>query len=601
MKRASLSLLILILTIGFFLPSFTLFTNNQSFPTQHFDILKLLPIYGIGLFLLLLIPLYFVSRTRPHRLSDLANLLLLVNILIVIEAYFLNWNLGILDGSELGTNNYVLKVILDFIVWILVSFLFFKNKLFESNVFLNTLLLGIQVSFVLTSYFNQAFLYPDFSLERKNKFHLSKKQNVLILTLDGFQSNLFNEILENRPEIKDYLKDFTYFQNSLSNYSQTVDSVTSFLTESYPNEKIPRKLFMYNELRKRSISTTLKQHGFRAELHPWGIHEVYCDATICDNWLGFKLPRKQRSIARFQLADLTIYRIAPLIFKKQFFFGTTGPLENFFKEESPIVSENNIKVPTRLDSNQGMAEKFTSSSFLKNLRLTTPLHEFPPTLHDGTRSTNFHSFLRDLKSNSRARWETPVFKYLHHQGLHTPQNTDKDLNYAEWPRSQRAVYEQAIAALRVAVLFITQLQELEVYDNSLIFIISDHGYGKDGISVGSRDKILDENQVDLLHKSRAIPLILVKRFGETKKEMNVSQAPVMLTDIPKTIVDELGISTNLYKQVSFFKLPEDSVRRRTTFNFNHITDSRGYLQEKFEYFVEGHSWDNSSWHNAQKK
>jgi hypothetical protein len=94
-------------------------------------------------------------------------------------------------------------------------------------------------------------------------------------------------------------------------------------------------------------------------------------------------------------------------------------------------------------------------------------------------------------------------------------------------------------------------------------------------------------------KAIGIPLILVKRMHATG-ELRTSDAPVSLGDIPQTVVEELGLEAG-FPGKSMFSVAEHEERERIYRAFVGPQEDVEYLAPLYEYAVNGHSWDDTSW------
>ncbi|MDO4582859.1 MAG: sulfatase-like hydrolase/transferase [Planctomycetia bacterium] len=90
--------------------------------------------------------------------------------------------------------------------------------------------------------------------------------------------------------------------------------------------------------------------------------------------------------------------------------------------------------------------------------------------------------------------------------------------------------------------FLELLKKSDVYDNSYIIVMGDHG--------GHLEPVLE----------RKNPFFLVKRPGDTHEKMVTNDQPIFLRDIAPTILKDLGIVTE--ESYSFWNLsPEQKVER----------------------------------------
>jgi len=77
-------------------------------------------------------------------------------------------------------------------------------------------------------------------------------------------------------------------------------------------------------------------------------------------------------------------------------------------------------------------------------------------------------------------------------------------------------------------------------------------------------------------------------------ELRVSDAPVCLGDIPRTVVEELGIEAS-FPGRSMFTVGEAERRERIYRAFVGSQVDPVYLAPLYEYAVDGFSWDDTSW------
>jgi arylsulfatase A-like enzyme len=158
---------------------------------------------------------------------------------------------------------------------------------------------------------------------------------------------------------------------------------------------------------------------------------------------------------------------------------------------------------------------------------------------------------------------------------------------------------QGTGALKIAAMYLERLKQLKVYDNSLIFIVGDHGSG-------IADALLDPSPLGAKFntggpypgsfekfKAMGVPLVLVKRI-DARGRMKTSDAPVCLGDIPQTVVEELGLDAR-FPGKSMFGVKEDEERERIYRAFVGPQEDVEYLAPLYEYSVNGFSWDDASW------
>ena len=161
------------------------------------------------------------------------------------------------------------------------------------------------------------------------------------------------------------------------------------------------------------------------------------------------------------------------------------------------------------------------------------------------------------------------YKVIHTDGAHPPYTLDENLEISE--ETATGVTETK-ASLRIVYEYIRQLKELEVYDNTLLFITADHG---ERFSVPTS------------------PFFLVKPFNSRGGITNTN-APICNGDILATVMDTLGLYEDEKYGRSIFQIPENDQRIRQYFYYTwDDTWDANYLPRMTEYYVmpEGNNWD----------
>ena len=99
-------------------------------------------------------------------------------------------------------------------------------------------------------------------------------------------------------------------------------------------------------------------------------------------------------------------------------------------------------------------------------------------------------------------------------GAHVPFYFDKDVNVID----DADYYTSIESSMTVTMSYLNKLREAGVYDNSVIIILSDHGYNIEGEAVKVAQK--NENETGRQH-----PILFVKGLNESH-DLQVSGAPI---------------------------------------------------------------------------
>ncbi|NNC00855.1 DUF229 domain-containing protein, partial [Corallococcus exiguus] len=148
---------------------------------------------------------------------------------------------------------------------------------------------------------------------------------------------------------------------------------------------------------------------------------------------------------------------------------------------------------------------------------------------------------------------------------------------------------QAVCALHRVADYIDKLRSLGVFENTMMFVISDHGarYGflkrPDGKG-GPPGYVM----------SSATPSIAFHDFGDNRP-FSTSPAPAMLADIYPTILAPLQISTQTFG-TDLRKVAPDAKRDRPYMFFRNAGDASGeYLSKIDRFVIRGNVHDPRAW------
>lgn len=145
-----------------------------------------------------------------------------------------------------------------------------------------------------------------------------------------------------------------------------------------------------------------------------------------------------------------------------------------------------------------------------------------------------------------------TYKFIHLLGVHLPYAFDADGN-RKFAASEMDV---GLNSLRIVDKYLSKLKEIGAFDNSLIFIIGDHG--------NSQERKL------LYDKEYGKALMLFKDYRSPSKALSENRALVTNGDIPKTIASVLERQNN-YEGVDIRSAGREN-RKLTWCNHEYTTE-----------------------------
>lgn len=544
---------LLSLTLLFFGPSYLYYTNILEIPYLYTDLVWVFIIHSLVAGAILSILLLFLKGSVHQRAVALVFAL---GLLFWIQGHILVWDYGILDGREIIWNDYLLNGIIDSAIWIAVlGVALFKAPSFYKHIALASVLLLVVQGGGLAAEIYQAPDEPEWKsytigYDDETMFEFSKEQNVIILVLDAFQSDVFQEIIDEDDEYREMFDGFTYYRNAVGGYTYTYPSVTFILTGEYYDNSIPIQDFIKSAFLSNSIPRKLKENGYRVDLYPSVGNTIYSSDEIVSNIGVYQQDRVDRIVDGLEgvkeLHRLTMFRHTPHFLKRYIYFIPFVDLGDDGDVHQDVV------------------------------------------------------FYNTLLSNTVTSSENKTFKYYHIRGAHGPYTLNAQLQSEELTQNRSGYKEQAKAALKISGELIAQLKKHNVYDNSMIFIVADHGNSEGTIGLNTKwigDGTLEFQKVDKRIVASGMPLMLIKPF-HSEGDLRISDAPVTLGDIPQTVASELQLLDE-FPGKSILSINESDERVRKYFHYRWTREywdwSKAYLPPIAEYTINGHSWLADSW------
>ncbi|MBN2351617.1 MAG: hypothetical protein JXD23_03535 [Spirochaetales bacterium] len=578
-----------VLTLFLFAPA-RLYTGNfMEFTSLFHDSMLFFLVLSLGLIAALFIAVsLFARRARADRTA--VAILFSAGFLMWFQGNVLPWQYGLLNGMDIAWGALLPYGIVNTLFWsILIVPAAAKAGLVVR--FAGAVSLILIAAQLLPAAYGWAAPPDarDFKAQAQTAdadalYRYSSRVNVAVLVLDTFQTDIFQDIILKDGDLRDSFEGFTYFRNSLTGSDGTIVSVPNMLTGALYDNSAPYLDFVRSSFLGNSLPKTLAEYGFSVELYPIVPYSVYRDFS------GVKTTGKKmwswNAFVREQafLADLAMFRCAPFLAKPLIWNRQQWLL-------SPLVER--IQRPRRA-GNEARAPGDGGLRYAKEYENAVKLSPFLRDPH----------FIRQMVSSSAVMKDTDTFRFYHLSGLHLQLVMDENLERAALRPRRADMLRQGAGVLKIAAMFLDRLRHLGVYDNSLIFIVADHGSGVGDAKVNISPLAAGFNTRGPYRgnfesfKSAGLPLILVKRINAAGP-LRTSDAPVCLGDIPATVADELGLEAE-FPGTSMFRLKDKEPRERIYRAFVGPQNDVEYLAPLYEYAVNGFSWDDESWSETGK-
>jgi hypothetical protein len=506
-----------------------------------------------------------LSRTVfPRYLTILA----VIGITFWLQGNVLEWNYSVLDGRSIDWTQGVWRGWVDMGIWIAVlSFAVLANLQwqrlivqFAIGVFALQLVLG---ALTVVRSADQLTTNPLLSATPNalNEFHgYSSKANVLHIIADGFQADIFDEIVneENGRSLRGGLEGFVFYKEHLGAFPLTHMTVPALLSGKIYTNQMPINDFLNDAIGGETILSAAHDAGYEVDLAvPGSLGYMYTKAPHTNAYFvpnNAHVTSAQSGVYdATKLFDLSLFRIAPHFLKKY------------------IYNDQLWLVQSRLSE-----KKYMGLAFFSHV-----------------------AFLRSMQENISVHRQRPVYKLVHLMLSHNPMVANEQCDYAGkiLPTIRYTAKIQARCSLIEIVALFDKMKSQGIYDNTTIILMADHGtwarakgvlgeQSEDGKYIGG----LDPQMVSLAH-----PLMAIK-LPNASDAMTTSTVYSSIIDTAATIANAMHLDSKIGGR-SILELTEGEPRSRRHYYYKYRKDDwdAEFLGPILEFIVEGPVLDTNSW------
>lgn len=518
-----------------FVISFTLFiyepivlyaSNNTDL---WFDFKTMLnPVFKLFLISLLFFVIIYTFIKLISRKDKIYNVSLIISFVIYFASYiqgnYLLSKLPGLDGATIVWKGFFFQNLITTIIWLVLIFTYiitvkrfkFENVIKVSSKIVLVVFIMLLVSSISTMMTTKKMFMSKQDVTSTTKYYadFSYDKNFVILLIDAVDSQKFSKVLK-KNKYSNILNDFTYYPDMLSYYPYTRESVPLALTGIPNYNETDFYTYYNNAFDKSPLFDKLSESGYDINIYDHEFKWVTKKSSIVKNSVS---TTKNIKLIPFAVSELKYvgYKYLPFAFKKY------AKIENMDFSQSKYVNDD------------------------------TPFNW-----------CNIHNY--DLINASTISVEkTKQFKFIHLSGAHYPFVEDEELH---WVDEKDSSYEIEIkATIKLLDRYLNWLKESNVYDNSVIIIMADHGY------TWSDDV------------TRFNPVLYIKGIDETSKKMRISDKKVSQIDLVEAYEKLLDgkNSSELFKN-----FPSDRVRKCIWYNYTKE-------DHMVEYVQTGNAWDKNT-------
>ena len=475
-KKLSLSALAtgcFCLTFLFFGPLDMYIRNIRSLWFSLETVLITAVVSTLIVLLVFTIALYLI----PEKISKyLTAIVFGIGVGALIQAYFLQINYGILDGTEVQWNDYIVYGVINSIVWIVcistpIVLVKIKPTITKTTIkFIAMFVIIAQVIMLVISLIAlpKQPIRPIITI--KDMLSLSSSENVVVFMIDTFDAELMDELLDTYPEYTDIFVDFTYYRNTLAAYQFTKPSVPYFLSGIPYLNHMPFDDYLNDVFSEAPLFDVLHDNNYSSGIYGF---QYFANESLLNN--STNTINQDYIVSSYPTFSMFLYQFTAIRY-------------------APHVLKQYV---------------WTYHDIFDQL-MTTPKGQYQPYIVD---DITFYKKLKEehIQINDGEK----AFRFYHMYGSHQPFKYDESVTPLG-TRDVGNITSQTRGTLEIIHEYINQLKENDIYDNTMIIITSDHGWFS-----------IRQN----------IPLI-VKNWDE-RKEFSISNAPIAFGDIIPTVCNAI--------------------------------------------------------------
>jgi len=500
----------------------------------------------------LIVPVFFLSGNRLRGYAFVATCL---GLLVWIYSNFIVPDFGLLDGELWDfapLNDYLyleIAAVLAAALAVWVAMAKRPKLVLYFLIGLNVALAGPTL-LALVDDPKEASLEPRANLEAA--FRFSSRQNVLIVLMDAFQSDIFADLLAKDPGLAEALPGFVFFPNTAGVARSTSLTMPSIHGGARYSPRHTMREAYERDIRQGSFLNQLADAGHEVTM-------VNAIQRVCPARIALCIDGEELLHGKWQmllmeaayLLDLSLFRAVPLFAK-----------ERVYNDQFWIVTPNVRLYSVRFGRQDHVVVE--SNRVLESLA--------------------GRGFVAD---------DRPVAKFVHLLNTHQPYVLGPDCRVSpgDGPDRRSRASLQARCGLKAFLVLIAFLKREEIYDRSLILLIADTG-----ANLASRYPP-SETGTKFWRRlvGRANPLFLIKAPG-AGAAFRTASAGVQPSDIPATVC-ALVAGCAVDAGVSVFEAEALPPRARIYKDYSWPNSYWGkdVIPESRDYTVLGPLWERESW------
>lgn len=492
-----------------------------------------------------------------------------ISVLLWAQGNMLVWEYGLMNGRGIDWAQDTWRGWIDLGVWfgVILIAIVFHRRIGRPIVYLAVATFSLQlIAALVVGIQNRPALAEKadkrFSVDALTDMQrMSSRKNVLHIILDGFQSDVFEEIVSNREDgmrFRTALKGFVFFRENMGVFPYTHMTVPALLSGRIYRNHVPTHRFIDKTIGGKTILNAAHNAGYEIDLAgPALLVGMYAKGSYTNAYnipvnSHVTTPEYERNDSA-KLLDLALFRLVPHFLKRH------------------VYNDQLWLVQSLISDSKYMQLQFFSHN----------------------------AFLRQIKDNMSADRSTPVYKLFHLMLSHEPIVANENCEYAGrvLPTVRATVKIQAKCSLIEVISLLEKMKELDIYDDAMIILQADHGaWVQPAGLVGDGKPIV----MTIRDVAQALPLMAIKR-PRANGPLQMSLAPTSILDTPATVASVLRLNEK-FDGTSIFDLRPDELRERRTYTYDYSRSewTIEYLNPIQEFIVSGSVFDTATWRRGDR-
>ena len=384
---------------------------------------------------LCMLPLF--KNRLPHNLYF--SCLFSIGLAFYIQGNYIMADYGVLDGNTINWQEYQIEGLIShglfiglLILGIVLALKVESLKYMKIGSMISVCIVLVQISTLSVLMLTSGGLGKErvYVSTTEGEFDYSSKENMFVLLLDTFDAQVMNDLLagEESDKCRNKLADFTYYPDTASSYSNTYFSVPQIISGEKATDDMTYDDFIKvaYDLEDNDFYIKLNNMGWKARMYTDTQLPDVDEEVVFENMNKHTLTVSSHRRLGAYMIKLIGFRYMPQCLKEYFWFYS-----------------DDMKDMIRIKSDSDEIFYWGNTEF-----------------YEGIETINVSD-------------ENGVFLFYHLEGTHLPFETNRDMVDTE---TEVGINEEGLAMINMLDKFCSKLKELDIYDDSIIVVMADHGH-----------------------------------------------------------------------------------------------------------------------------